>query len=213
LRRGQFGAVPVLDVGAGYGVATIPALEAGATVFANDISPDHLEELRRQTPARLRGRLTMIPGRFPADVDFPGESLDAVHASQVLHFLTGDEVAAGLAATFRWLRRGGHLFVLAATPFQATHVRFIPAFLERKARGEPWPGLMGDLRRYSSHPSVDQMPSWLHVFDDESLAIAVRRAGYEVEKVWMFPCTGIQDFRQLDGREHVGLIARRPGPN
>src|SRR5205807_1400524 len=72
---------PVLDIGAAYGVATIPALAVGATVHANDLSPDHLAELRRRTPPHLQERLTTLPGRFPHDLQFPDESLGAVHAS------------------------------------------------------------------------------------------------------------------------------------
>ena len=32
----------ILDIGAAYGVATLPALRAGATVVANDIESSHL---------------------------------------------------------------------------------------------------------------------------------------------------------------------------
>src|SRR4051812_995004 len=66
---------PVLDIGAAYGVAAIPAVAAGACVYANDLSSDHLAELWRRTPAILRDRLTTVAGRFPRDLRFPDESL------------------------------------------------------------------------------------------------------------------------------------------
>jgi polyketide synthase PksL len=201
---------PVLDIGAAYGVATIPALAAGARVYANDLSPDHLAELRRRTPPEVRDRLNTLPGRFPHDLSFPDNSLGAVHASQVFHFLTPAEVETGLQLAFRWLRPGGRLFVLAATPYQATHAAFASVFLERKASGNPWPGVIEDIRAYNKHWSADLVPPWLHVFDDEVLASAVRQAGFEIESVQMCSRTGLPDFCRFDGRENLCLVARKP---
>ena len=65
---------PVLDLGAAYGVATVPALEAGARVIANDLDSDHLFEIPDHP------NLTRLAGRFP-DFDLPPGSLAAVHAS------------------------------------------------------------------------------------------------------------------------------------
>jgi SAM-dependent methyltransferase len=202
-------AQPVLDIGAAYGVATIPALAAGATVIANDLSPEHLAELRRRTPAEFLPRLTTMPGRFPGDFDFPKESLAAVHASQVLHFLTPEEVTKGLRDAIHWLRPGGRLFLLAATPHQATHAGFAAEFAQRKARGDLWPGMIENLRAYNTHWSADLNPPWLHVFDDEVLSAAVRRAGFVIEWARMFSRTGLPDFCRLDGRENLGLIAKK----
>jgi SAM-dependent methyltransferase/GNAT superfamily N-acetyltransferase len=201
---------PVLDIGAGFGVATVPALAAGATVIANDLSPEHVAVLVRRTPAELRGKLTTIGGRFPDELDFPEASLAAVHASQVLHFLTGDEIEAGLAKVFRWLRPGGRLFVLAGTPFSATHQRFVPEFLRRKAIDERWPGWIERIRDYNSHWSVGLLPDSLHVFDDDVLSSAVQRAGFADVQARMFSRTGLPDFCRLDGRENLGLTARKP---
>ena len=201
---------PVLDIGAAYGVATIPALAAGATVIANDLSPEHLVELRRRTPRDLLTRLTTMPGRFPTDIDFPAESLAAVHISQVLHFLTGDQVEAGLRKIFDWLRPGGRLFVLAGTPYTATHRRFVEEFHRRKALGDEWPGWIEDLREYNKHWSANLLPASLHVFDEDVLGTAVRRAGFVVLEVRLFSRTGLPEFCRLDGRENLGLIAKKP---
>lgn len=201
---------PVLDIGAAFGLAAIPALERRATVYANDLAADQLAELRRRTPAHLRPNLRLLPGRFPDELGFPYGSLAAVHASQVLHFLMPDLVVDGLAKAFRWLRPGGRLFVLAATPYQGTHAGFIPAFRERKARGELWPGLMTDYKRWNTHWSAALNPGWLHTFDDEVLSAAVTAAGFVVDEVRMFRRAGLPDFCRLDGRENLGLIAHRP---
>lgn len=201
---------PVLDIGAAYGVAAIPALAAGATVYANDLCDEHLSELRRRAPPEHLARLTTIRGRFPHDLGFSDGSLGAVHASQVFHFLTPGEVEDSLRLAFRWLRPGGRLFVLAATPYQATHAGYAPVFAARKAEGDPWPGVIENIRAYNTHWSADLVPPWLHVFDDDVLSAAARRAGFVVEWARMFSRTGLPEFCRLDGRENLGLVARKP---
>jgi SAM-dependent methyltransferase len=200
----------VLDIGAAYGVATIAALEAGATVVANDLDVHHLDELLARTAPHLQPRLTTVPGRFPDGLSFPMESFDAIHCSQVLHFLTPDEVVAALDRAFQWLRPGGKLFVVAATPYQATHRAFVTEFLRRKARGARWPGVINPLRDYNHHWSASLNPSWLHVFDEEILAAAVRDAGFDVDSARLFSRDGLPDFCRLDGRENLALIATKP---
>ena len=51
-RLGQAG-LPSLEVGCAYGVATLPALEAGALITASDLDPRHLAILRDKVPRRL----------------------------------------------------------------------------------------------------------------------------------------------------------------
>ncbi len=201
---------PVLDIGAAYGVATIPALAAGATVYANDVSSDHLDELRRRTPREYLARLNTVLGHYPRDLRFPGASLSAVHASQVLHFLSPQEVEQGLQMAFHWLVAGGRLFLLAATPYQGTHGEFIKVFSDRKASGDAWPGVIEDVRTYNAHWSADLVPSRLHVFDDDVLSAAVEKAGFVVESARLFSRAGLPSFCRLDGRENLGLIARKP---
>ena len=64
---------------------------------------------------------------------------------------------------------------------------------------------------YNTHWSADLVPPWLHVFDDGVLSAAVRQAGFVVEWTRMFSRTGLPDFCRLDGRENLGLVARKPG--
>ena len=107
----------LLDVGCAYGVATIPALQAGATVIGCDIAADHLDRLQKLTLESLCARLQATSAAFPYDLDLDDQSLDGVHTSNVLHFLDGPEVEQALRVVYRWLKPRGQVFVLVASPY------------------------------------------------------------------------------------------------
>lgn len=194
-------ALPVLDIGAGYGAATRAALDAGATVIANDLDLSEIEP---------HPRLTLRAGRFPRDLHFEPASLSAVHAANVFHFLTPRQLAYGLRTIARWLAPQGKLFVQAATPYQAPFAEFIPEYERRVAAGVRWPGWVEKIGHFSSHRKLGQMPASLHLLDDVILARAACDAGLEVERSELYRSTAQSPSLHLDGREHVLLIARRP---
>ncbi|MBI5085581.1 MAG: class I SAM-dependent methyltransferase, partial [Acidobacteria bacterium] len=200
----------VLDIGAGYGAATLAALRAGARVIANDLAGEHLEEILIRVPDNDRPRLACTTGRFPRGLHFEQGTLGAVHASSVFHFLTGRQLEEGLRAIARWLRPGGKLFLQAATPYQAAFAPFIPAFERRIAAGEKWPGWVAKVSEYSSHRQRSQMPRAIHLLDDRILRSAAEDAGLTVERAWLYQRADLPATLRLDGREAVGLVARKP---
>ena len=94
---------PVLEVGAAYGNASYPALEAGGTVIACDLAEEELARLRRPVPPGMQKRLITIAGRFPEQLHFTAGSLSAVLAAQVLHFFDGPAVQSALGTVLDWL--------------------------------------------------------------------------------------------------------------
>src|SRR5215831_20947314 len=56
---------PLLEIGAAYGNATLPALRAGGTVIANDLSASQLGVLASAASGDDRKRLVLMPARFP----------------------------------------------------------------------------------------------------------------------------------------------------
>ena len=76
---------PALDIGCAYGVATLPALEAGARIVACDMEPGHLEVLTSRVPEERRHCLTTQVGTLP-EVDFNAENFSAVLSSRLFHF-------------------------------------------------------------------------------------------------------------------------------
>jgi SAM-dependent methyltransferase len=198
---------PVLDIGAAFGVASLPALAAGAEVIANDSDGAHLAALEAATPAELRNRLTLLPGRFPAELALPSGALDAIHASNVFHFLTGEELERGAALCKRWLAPGGRLFVQAGTPYQGPFAAFVPIYEERVRAQAQWPGWIEDTRAISQHRKLDQIPRSLHLLDAAVLKRVFVGAGFTVAKSWTYRRRDLPRSMHLDGREGVGFVA------
>lgn len=205
-------ALPVLDVGAAYGVASIPALAAGATVIANDSEMGHLRILKDNTPDEDRKRLVLLGGKFPRHVHLGEESLAAVHASNVLHFLTGPQLANGAASIAHWLCVGGKVFIQASTPWQKPFESFLPEFERRTAAGEEWPGWIDDAHQRFDHPKISQIPAAIHLLDVDTLSRTFAAAGLEIERCWLYSRRDLAKGMRLDGRESLGLIAVKRTP-
>jgi SAM-dependent methyltransferase len=200
---------PVLDIGAGFGAATLAALKKGATVIANDLDVFHLESLAASVPQEARNRVEMLPGRFPRDLAFSSEYFGAIHSSNVLHFLSPPELESGIRLMFQWLVPNGKVFVMACSPYQQSYKNFIPIFEQRKKTAVPWPGWIDDLTKYSSHPTLQYLPSSLNCFDADLISKAFFSEGFTIEIAKEFTRTGIPENLKYDGRENVMLIARK----
>ena len=207
-------AAPVLDIGAGYGVASLAALKHGATVIANDLEEAHCAEISRRAAndcgTEEQARLTVLTGRFPEQLQFPPASLAAVHISNVLHFLPGPSLEVGLQAVARWLRPQGKLFIQAATPFQSPFAAFLPEYERRVAAGERWPGWLPKVGLYARHRQMGQMPKAMHLLDDQVLRRVAEEVGLEVEEARLWRRDDLPQGLWLDGRETVALVARKP---
>jgi SAM-dependent methyltransferase len=200
---------PVLDIGAGFGSATLAALAAGSAVIANDVDAGHLTSIEASATARgQHDRLTVMQGRFP-DFELPDCGLGAVNASRVLHFLTGAEIERGVERLHRWLVSGGKVFLLAQTPWCANTIRCTELYESRLAF-ERWPGEIHGL-----HEKIDPIwrtlyPDFLHMLDEQVLRKVFEAAGFEVERIEVFRRRDLPHEMFLDGRENIGLIARKP---
>lgn len=196
---------PVLDIGGAPGFAVRAALAAGAgRAIANDLDAALFTALDPGDP-----RVTIKPGRFPRALHFEPESLGAIHASSVLHFLTPLQLAEGFRAVARWLRAGGRLFVQGSTPYQAPFESFVEEFERRRAQGQRWPGWLEKAGAYAAHRQMGQMPRSLHLLDEETLARAAREVGLTVERAWLYRRDDFPRTLHLDGRETAALIAAK----
>ena len=116
---------PVLDIGAAYGVATIPALEKGAHVIANDLEEKHLQILKNKVPLSYLSHLDLKTGRMPNELDFEENSLGAVLTSRVLSFVLPEELELSFNKIFRWLKPGGKFFFLGGSHYMGTFRKFL----------------------------------------------------------------------------------------
>lgn len=199
---------PVVDIGAAYGVATIAALQTGATVVAVDVEERHLEILARRVPRADRKRLRTIRAAFPEELRFERRSIGAFLLANVVHFLSPERLQFATRRLFEWAIAGGKVFVTAASPYLADFRSFVPEYEARRRAGEAWPGYLTDVPRYA--PVWKDERASLLLLDPETLSRAFREAGFVVEKAELFARPDLPPARQLDGREGVGLIAQVP---
>lgn len=197
---------PVADIGAAYGVATIAALEAGATVIAVDVDARHLEILKRRVPSL--DRLRTIAGCFPEGVRFDENTIGAFLLSNVVHFLSPDGLQLAARCLYDGLVPGGKVFVTTSSPYVGECSSFIPEYEARKRAGQAWPGYMTDVARYA--PVVQDRFASLLLLEPDTLSGVFRQAGFVVERAELIPRPDLPPRIQWDGRETVGLIARKP---
>jgi len=200
---------PLLEIGAAYGNATIPALRAGATVIANDLSASELGVLAASVPEADRARLVPMPARFPDEVRLGEASLSGVLAAQVLHFFDGATVERAFRDVHRWLAPGGKFFVLVMTPSLSYYRALRPEYEARAARGERWPGIF-DPRPVATPDWRDHLPPMVHLFERDVLQRCAVEAGFEVETLEYFCFRNFPEKHRTDGREYLTLTARKP---
>lgn len=201
---------PIVDIGCGAGVVTVPALRAGATVIAIDLEPEHLRLLGEQCTNEEKKRLVTICGRFPEEVRLCRDSVSAVHAANLFNFLSGDELQQAAKIIHSWLVPGGRLFSISGTPYVATLANFIPVYEARNRRGDPWPGEINRLQDFSDHFTARELPDEMHFLDDDILRRVFLEEGFEIDHLEMYLREGLPRYLSLDGRENVGLVASKP---
>jgi ubiquinone/menaquinone biosynthesis C-methylase UbiE len=197
-----------LDIGAAYGVATLPALNLGASVIANDIDERHLNILSSRVPPEHRSRLELAPGDFPDKLSFPSNSLGAVLICRVMHFFDGPSIERAAAKVFDWLAPGGKVFVIAETPFIGTARAFFSTYEARRAAGDPWPGVVENVAAHDPKRSAS-LPSLFHLLDDHVLTRVFTAAGFAIERTEYFSRPDYPADIRLDGRESIGMIAAK----
>lgn len=195
-----------LDIGAAYGVATLPALRNGASVIANDIDERHLKILLSRVPREHRDRLELVAGEFPEKLDFPDGSLGAVLICRVMHFFDGPRIERAAEKVMRWLAPQGKVFVVGETPYIGTARAFFPTYEARLKAGDLWPGVVENAAAHDPKRAT-LLPKLFHLLDERTLRRVFTAAGFEIERLEMFARPDYPADIQLDGRESVGLIA------
>lgn len=201
---------PVIDIGCGFGAATIPALKNGITVIANDIDSRHLNILVDRTTSDSLKNLVCLNARFPNELDFHPSSISSVHLSFVLSFLNGTEVSLGFKKIHDWLISNGEIFIINYTPFVKLFEKFLSIYETKKKMAHPWPGYIEDITKIIDDNDYSRnLPKSLHQFDIETLERELKKAGFVIEKAEYFTLENLPPVYKLYGKELVGIIARK----
>lgn len=200
----------VLEVGCAYGVATIPALEAGARITASDMDERHLQILRSRVSDAMAERLTLRQGALP-DIDFPEAHFGALLCSRVLHFLPGKDIDKSVRNFYRWLKPGGRLYLVADTPFGIWR-KFVPTWESNKGKFKRWPGHMEKPVKFLPYEaSSDEVgPPLMNLLVPELLERTCLDAGFDIERVGYIDRDDFRGDGRMDGRENCGIAAVKP---
>lgn len=134
--------VPVLDGGAAYGLTSITALKKGAIVIANEIDQKHLDYIAKipDLTDEQRTRLYIKFGSL-SNIDFPKNSLGAIHISRVMHFFHPEEVEAFFKKAQEWLVSNGRIYLITMSQYHyANPEGYAKVYEENYKNGMEWPG-------------------------------------------------------------------------
>ena len=196
----------ILEIGCAYGFIVQNVLKSSGKIIASDLSIEHLSVLLQNTPEELLHNLYLYPGSFPSEINFQSESLRAVLASRILHFLDGPTIEIGLNKIHNWLKPKGKLFFIAVTPYHAAiREGFLETYKKRVINGEKWPGVIEN--QWEINPNHKEfVEPYLHVFDIPLLQTLLPKHGFEIDKINLFDYPKDTDS---GGKGHVGLIATK----
>jgi len=176
---------PVLDIGTAYGFVALEALKRGAHVIANDLDSRHLEDLNRRVPKNDLKRISYAVGRVPGEVEFSPNSLGAVLASGVLHYLSPLDFSLAIHNITTWLKPGGKFFLATPTPYTNFYQKFFPTFKKNRALNEQWPGYIEDSSKILPE-FFKNVPKSIYLIDEESITTNLEENGFEIESMDFF---------------------------
>lgn len=215
----------VADLGCAYGSVAIACAFAGAKkVFACDMESKHIEAVEKQAEAKALTNIKTQQVVLPSNISFPSNYLDAIHASHILEYLSGIEVETAIAQCFNWLKPEGKLFLQTYSIYikELANEKFHTEYTARKMKGENWPGFFEDYNSVCTEEEPEDIaeqkidatmfPSSLHMFEVEILRTALERAGFEIISARYVDGQSSHAVEEtwLDGRELIGIIAKKP---
>ena len=202
----KYAKLPVLEIGAAYGVVYLECLRNGATVIANDIDENHLKVIYEKSSEIDRKKLILIPSDFE-DISLLEGSLSAVLCCRVIHFFDPDKLMRCVRKTYSCFENGGKAFFTVESPYLKNWNGFSKEFEKRKELGDRFAGYVRTRDYINNGEIADNLPEFMHFFDEEILSNIFKTYGFKIEKCFLFARPYFPEEVQLDGRESVGLIA------
>lgn len=212
----------VLEIGAGFGAASLLAGSKGVKVFCNDISAENLAVVKQLHLNQTKEGITasgdasefiLIPGDFPDELlSLPKKYFDAILISRVLHFFKGEKIDKAVSFAAKLLKPGGKLYLICETPYLKNWQRFLPEYEKRLKNNIEWPGEITNPTDYESSGRASSLPSFVHWMTKEVLERTLERADLildystYINRKEQFPDDLI--LSQY-GKESVGIIGVR----
>lgn len=192
---------PILDLAVAFGYTSTQLLEAGASVIANDISKEMLDELRNSLDTSFLPKIQFIPGNA-LELHLESNSLDGIWANRFFHYLRPAEVSLLIRKFFNWLAPGGKVCITAASQFFTQCD--ITVYEERVKSGNEWPGFF-DITA-DKRDQWDGIVPFFQCISVDVLEREVKKAGFIVERSTYLA----RPFSGTNGKEASALIAVKP---
>lgn len=192
---------PVLEIAPAYGWVTHRALEQDVEIIAADISKEHLEILLRDAPRNKLNKLHIYHGKFPDEMNFPAESLSAVLASRLFHFLKVEEIEKGLEKINKWLEPKGKFICSNCSIYHYTvNQEMLDNYTEGEKLGDKWCG------RTKSQIQNSESDDLFYPFDISVFERLLPEYGFKIEKIKLFDYPS-DIYSKKQG--HVGFVATK----
>ena len=169
---------PVLDGGAAYGLTSITALKKGATVICNEIEQkqlDYIAHIKTITNDEKK-RLYLKQGSI-LEIDFPNNSIGAIHLSRVMHFFKPNEVEKFFEKSYKWLVPNGRLYIVTMSQYHYGNPKgFSEKYNKEIREGIEWPGMINDYK-FKGEDYV------LHAIDPIVMMRVATKYGFTCKKI------------------------------
>ena len=169
---------PVLDIGAAYGLISINALKNGATVICNEKEKKQLEYIChiKSITQEEKKRLYLKHGSI-LEIDFPKESLGAIHMSRVMHFFKPNEVELFFQKAYNWLIPNGRIYIITMSQYHYGNPEGFSDYYNKEIKkGTEFPGMINDYK-FKNEKYV------LHAIDPTVMVRLANKYGFICKKI------------------------------
>lgn len=181
--------IPVIDVGAAYGLTTINALHKGAIVITNELYKDNLDYIvsLNEITNEERERLYLKEGSI-LNIDFPENSIGAIHLARVMHFFHPNEIKTFFENCNKWLIDKGRIYLSTMSQYHYGNPKdFYIKYNENLKKGIEYPGEI-------SNYEFKEDNYYLHAIDPFLICNLANKYNFTVKKVELWGGNNDDDY-------------------
>lgn len=153
-------------------------------------------------------------GEFPLETNFEPNFFDAIHISNVLHFIRGEYFDLSLQKCFSWLKPEGKIFINTCSLYFPYFRDFVKVYENRKNNRQKWPGEIENYKYFMPQDApriqIESEPDFLHVFKRGDLESKLKAAGFTICTSEYFTLKNLDFIKYADdSRSWIGIIANK----